>query len=391
MENDIEINQIKPIVQKFMSALANKPEEKSLEDLMVEVMAEELPDKSLHEIREFCQAILKETTTFNENHDSLNSYSRLGWNKNQWLFRKVSEKISEKISVLKKGSTRIDKLSEQEIQESVKQEVERQTEAINSTNNLIRRWLKSSKTNEGLVKAVHLEVKAKLKTLVAVESKISSASIQEAAYSLGKNVAWLGIGSAIVGMAFYLVQQKNSHQNINKEEAIKIALDTGSDTGIKVATAVAMKVCLERGMIPLLGKSTPAGVITNIACVGIENLKILAQFSKREIKGIDAMDKMAKTSLTMFYGLSWGTEGAAMGATLFSFFPVIGTIVGSIFGGMVGYIAGSVYGEGLHVAAKELIGKARAFADITWNSLCVKQQEKVCQSVRTIQYQNLKR
>lgn len=392
MDNDIEINQIQPIVQKFMTALANKPEDQSLENLMVEVMSEELPDKSLLEIQAFCQEILKETTTFNENHESLNSYSKSGGNKNQWLFRKISDKISEKIAVLKKGSTGADKLAEQEIQESVKQQLERQTEAINSTNNLIRKWLKSTKTIEGLVKSVHLEVRANLKTLIAAaETKATTASIQEAAYSLGKNVAWLGIGSAIVGTAFYLVQQKTSHQDIKKEEAIEIALNTGSDTGIKVATAAAIKVSLERGMIPLLAKSTPAGLITNIACVGIENLKILAKFSKHEIKGTDAMDKIAKTSLTMFYGLGWGTEGAALGASLFSFFPIIGTIVGSIFGGMVGYIAGSVYGEGLHAAAKELIGKAKVYADITWNSLCVRRQEMIRQSVSMIQYQNIKK
>ena len=388
--NDIEINKIQPIVQRFMSELANKPEEVSLEDFMIELMARELPEKPLSEIRQFCHEILKETDVFNDNREAINNYSKAGGSKNQWLFQKISKKVSERIKAIRSEKKEQDKLSEQEIQADVQKEVERQTEILNENNNLIRAWLRKNKTIEALAKSVNNTLKDKIKSFALLESKFTSTNIREATYSLGKNAAWFGIGSAIVGTAFYFVKQKTNHEEIKTEEAIAVALNESSDTGIKVATAAAIKVSLEKGMIPLLAKSTPAGVITNIACVGIENLKILAKYSKHEIKGIEAMDSIAKTSLTLIYGLGWGGEGAAIGAVLFSFFPIVGTIIGSIFGGMVGYIAGNIYGEGLYAGAKELIGKARIFAEITWDSLCVRRKEEARLTANAMQRHKIK-
>ena len=46
-------------------------------------------------------------------------------------------------------------------------------------------------------------------------------------------------------------------------------------TGIKTVTAGALKVAVEKGIITIIPKGTPAGVIANLACISIENVKIL--------------------------------------------------------------------------------------------------------------------
>ena len=375
-ETDIDIAKIQPIVQSFMTAYANKPEDISLEEFTANLMAIELPEMSREEIKLFCAEISKATETFNGDYQSINDYCRDGHNKNQWLYKKILKKVASK------------KLKHTE--SNVLAEIEEQSHALNICNCKIHNLLHNKKTVEGLIKSISREFKDQLKSAVVPELKVASKNIQEAAYSLGKNAVWSGIGTAVVSAAFYLVQKKANKEEVKTEEAIETALNSGSDTGIKVATAAAIKVSLEKGMIPILAKSTPAGVITNIACVGIENLKIVAKFSKKEITALEAMNNMAKTSVTTFYGLGWSAEGAALGAAFFSVYPIVGTVIGSIFGGMVGYIAGSTFGESVYTGARKLFPKAKVFAEKTWNCLCSQEKQEMRLANEIVQYQKLR-
>ena len=374
-ETDIDINNIQPIVQRFMTAYANKPEDDSFEDFTANLIASESPDMPHEEIKQFCAEAVKATEEFDSNYHSLNSYCRDGHNKNQWLYRKIQGRIAQN--------------KFQRTESGILADIEEQAHAANLCNCKLHELLHSNKTVDGLVKSISREVKTQLKSVAAPELKIASKNIQEAAYSLGKNAVWSGIGGAIVGSAFYMVKQKANRQKIKTEEAVGTALTSGSDAGIKIVTAAAIKVGLKKGFIPLLAKSTPAGVITNIACIGIENLKIMAKFSKNEISALEAINSIAKTSVTMFYGLGWSAEGAVLGAAAFSFLPVVGTIVGSVFGGMVGYIAGSTFGEGVFAGSKKLLEKARIFADVSWKCLCAKEKQEVRLANSLVQYQKV--
>ena len=374
-ETDIDVNEIQPIVQRFMTAYANKPSDEPFEDFTANLIASELPEMPPEEIKQFCSEAVKATKTFDDNYESLNCYCREGHNKNQWLYRKIQGRIASN--------------KFQRLESSILADVEEQARAVNICNCKLHELIHSNRTVEGLVKSISREFKTQLKSAVAPELKIASKNIREATYALGKNADWSGIGGAIVSSAFYIVKQKATHQKIKTEEAVGTALISGSDAGIKVVTAAAIKVGLQKGFIPILAKSTPAGVITNIACVGVENLKIMAKFSKNEISAMEAINSIAKTSVTMFYGLGWSAEGAVLGAAAFSFLPVVGTIVGSVFGGMVGYIAGSTFGEGVFAGSKKLLEKARTFADITWKCLCAKEKQEVRLANSLVQYQKV--
>lgn len=389
-ETEIDIAKIQSVVQTFMTAYANKPEDISLEDFTADLMTSELPEMSREEIKQFCAEIFKATEAFNSDYSSLNNYCRDGHNKNQWLYKRILEKIASK--------------KKQHADSKILAEIEEQSHALHICNCKIFNKLHINKTAEELVETINQEVKEynalaksissefgnQLKSSLASELKVASKNIQQATYSFGKYAAWSGIGSAIVAAAFYLVQKKANRQKIKTEEAIETALNSGSDTGVKVATAAAIKVSLERGMLPLLAKSTPAGVITSIACVGIEDLKIIAKFSKKEITAFEAMNNMAKTSVTTFYGLGWSAEGAALGAAFFSIYPIVGTVIGSIFGGMVGFIAGSTFGEGLYAGTRILFDKAKTFANATWNCLCAKEKQEMRLTNELVQYQKLR-
>ena len=178
---------------------------------------------------------------------------------------------------------------------------------------------------------------------------------KELTMNIAKNASLAGIQSAAISSGFDIAKSIMDGEKIEVDEVIYKALVTGTDSGIKAATAGALHVGVQKGIISVIPKSTPIGVLTNVACVGIENLKIMGQVINGEISSAEAIDKMGLTSLSMIYGLSW----AAKGAVALSWIPVVGPVLGGLIGGTVGYMAGSKFGEGVYKTAKKVASKAK--------------------------------
>ena len=76
---------------------------------------------------------------------------------------------------------------------------------------------------------------------------------------------------------------------------IEIAVKTGADTSLKVVTAGTLQVAIRKGIISFIPKMTPAGVIANMACVGIENVKILSKIATGELSVTKGLDQMGQS------------------------------------------------------------------------------------------------
>ena len=96
---------------------------------------------------------------------------------------------------------------------------------------------------------------------------------------------------------------------------VELAIKTGVDTSVKVVTAGTLQVAIRKGIIRFILKATPAGVIANIACVGIENVenvKILAKIASGDLSVTKGLDQMGRVITSMVGGL-WGmAKGAAL-------------------------------------------------------------------------------
>lgn len=178
---------------------------------------------------------------------------------------------------------------------------------------------------------------------------------KELTMNIAKNASLAGIQSAAISSGFDIAKSIMDGEKIEADEVVYKALVTGADSGIKAATAGALHVGVQKGIISVIPKSTPIGVLTNVACIGIENLKIMGQVVNSEISSVEAIDKIGLTSLSMIYGLSWAAKGAA---TL-SWVPVVGPVLGGLIGGTVGYIAGSKFGESVYKTSKKIGSKAK--------------------------------
>lgn len=197
----------------------------------------------------------------------------------------------------------------------------------------------------------------------------NSYNTKELAVRLGKNAALAGIGGAALATGIHLAAKVAQGEEIRREEIVAVALTTGTDAGIKAAVVGALKVGVEKGMVPILVKGTPVGVLSNIVCMGIEHVKIMAKFAQGEISGIKALDCMARTSVGMVYGLNWGAGGGAIGTLACSFIPVVGPLVGGAIGGIVGYTAGSQFGSAIYSGTKKIAGVAKSAAQAAYHAV----------------------
>lgn len=192
---------------------------------------------------------------------------------------------------------------------------------------------------------------------------------KELALQIGKNAGLAGMQAAAITTGFSLAEQIIKGEGIDVDETVTLALETGMDSGVKAATTGALKVGIEKGIITMIPKGTPVGVIANIACIGIENIKILAKVAKGEITMSQALDQMGRTSVSMVYGLGWGAAGMGIGAAALSWIPIVGPVVGGLAGGMIGYMAGSKFGQAVYSGLKAVGKGVATVCRSAWNGV----------------------
>ncbi|WP_111643664.1 glycine zipper domain-containing protein [Paranoxybacillus vitaminiphilus] len=182
---------------------------------------------------------------------------------------------------------------------------------------------------------------------------------KDLAIGIGKQAGYAAIQGAAIGAGIELAKKVCNGEEIKSEEIVEQVLMSGADFGIKAATAGALKVAVEKGVVTVIPKGTPAGTIANIAYIAIENIKILGKVATGEMTIREGFEKIEQTTVATVAGIAASTEGALIGATVGSVFGPVGAAVGSFIGGTVGYIAGSKVGETIVKTHQKIRNKAR--------------------------------
>jgi len=195
---------------------------------------------------------------------------------------------------------------------------------------------------------------------------------KELALSVGKSAGAMALQSAAVITGFNIISKAVKGEKIDSDELVENAIRTGTDTSVKVVTAGALQVAVRNGIIRILPRMTPAGVIANIAAVGIENIKILAKIASGNLSVTKGLDQMGRVSVSMMAGLCAIKTGAVIGASLVGWIPVVGPVAAvatGFVGGMVGYFVGSKIGETVYNGAKRVGKAAVKVGKAAWNGL----------------------
>lgn len=193
--------------------------------------------------------------------------------------------------------------------------------------------------------------------------------IKDLARHIGQNAGMAGLHAAALAGGMTLFAATVCGEHVDSDGVIEVALTSGADASVKAAAAGAIKVGAEKGVLSMLPPGTPVQIIANIACVGIENAKILAKVASGELTLNEALDKMGRTTTSMVYGLGWGAAGMTAGAAALSWIPIVGPIVGGLAGGMIGYMAGSKVGETIYQGAKKVASVAKKAVTTAWESV----------------------
>lgn len=206
----------------------------------------------------------------------------------------------------------------------------------------------------------------------APEMDYSHYQTKELAMSIGKNAGVMGLQAAAVTTGLNVAAKIFKGEEIDKDELVEIAIKTGADTSIKTVTAGTLQVAIRKGIIKFMPKATPAGIIANIACVGIENVKILAKIASGDLSVTKGLDQMGRVTTSMVGGLWGAAKGAVLGAKLTGWIPVIGpalAVVTGFVGGMVGYFGGSKLGDAIYSTRKKVAGAAKTVAKAAWDGV----------------------
>ena len=186
---------------------------------------------------------------------------------------------------------------------------------------------------------------------------------KDLALNIGKNAGVMGILSAAVTTGFHVVSKIFKGEKIDKDELVENAIKTGVDTSVKTVAAGTLTVAVKKGILKCISKATPAGVIANIACVGIENVKVLAKVASGELSVTKGIDQMGRVTTSTVGGLCGMAKGATVGAGIGAAVPILGAplaVAGGLVGGMVGYFAGSKAGDVMYEAVKKVASGAKA-------------------------------
>lgn len=156
-----------------------------------------------------------------------------------------------------------------------------------------------------------------------------------------------------VGAGMEVVRKVSNGEEVKAKDLVEPALATGADFGVKVMAAGALKVGVEKGLVKVIPKGTPAGTIANIAHIAVENAKIVGKVAAGEMSIKEGLDQMEATTVSIVAGILASSKGAEIGAKVGSAVgKAVGTVlgptgaaVGGFIGSTVGYITGSTVGQ----------------------------------------------
>lgn len=185
---------------------------------------------------------------------------------------------------------------------------------------------------------------------------------KDLAIGICKQAGYAALQGAAIGVGFDVAQKLWNGESIDADEVVETAIVSGADFGVKAAAAGALKVGVEKEIIKVIPKGTPAGTIANIAYVAIEDVKVLGKMATGELTMKEGIEKLEQTTVSTAAGLVAMGKGAAIGAAMGTVFGPVGTAVGGFIGGTVGYMAGSKAGEAVVKCAQKVRDGAKKVA-----------------------------
>ena len=178
--------------------------------------------------------------------------------------------------------------------------------------------------------------------------------VKDLALGIGKQAGYAALQGAAIGVGFDIAKKLWNGEEIKGSEVVETALTSGADFGVKAAAAGAIKVGVEKDIITVIPKGTPASTIANIAFVAIEDVKVIGKMFTGEFTFREGIEKIEQTTVSTVAGLVAMGKSAAFSATIGTFLGPVGIAICGFVCGTVGYMAGSKIGEDVVKSAQRI-------------------------------------
>lgn len=213
-------------------------------------------------------------------------------------------------------------------------------------------------SSKPLTKEQAKELQEKAQTGNFMDADWNDYVAKDIAIGIGKQTGYACLQGAAVSAGMAIATKAWNGESIDGEEVIENAIVSGADFGVKTATAGALKVASEKGVLKVIPKGTKGSTFANIAFVAVENVKFLGKVATGELTAKEGLDAMEQTTASCIAGIAVSTKEAAIGATIGSVLGPVGTAVGGFIGGTLGYMAGSKVAQTIIKGAQKVRDKA---------------------------------
>lgn len=189
------------------------------------------------------------------------------------------------------------------------------------------------------------ELQEKAQTGNDLNMNWSEYATKDIALGIGKQAGVACLQGAAVSAGMTIATKVCQGESIESEEVIRVAINSGSDFGVKTAVAGALKIAVEKDIVRCIPKGANGNVFANIAFVAVENVKVFGKVASGKLTVKEGIDVAQQTTGACIAGLMASAKGAAIGAQIGTILGPVGMVVGGFVGGTIGYMAGSKVGE----------------------------------------------
>ena len=341
------VEQLAPIMQTFLESYANKPSELQTDDWLCQELQKHLETKSSEEISLIAEEISKGVKEFSTNLDSLNKACENGGTKEAWF--------AHKLIAFARESNIDEQIFGRHLYEMDK--------VLSVSNELIIKALQADKDSI-------LEPKSVIEMSNIPFNRLYNSN---AALSIAKQASITGIANSALDYGLNLAFTAENIKSLKNAHIIAKAFYSNNDEDIKRAASAALVVAYEKKLLPPipgdLSAQASIRTLTGITSFGFENVKIFSRLSVGNISSLHALECFARNSIALFTSISCEKIGAGIGASLFSFIPVVGTTVGAVVGGLVGRMIDHKIATTVKKGVKKIQSIAKAVASATWQTV----------------------
>lgn len=208
--------------------------------------------------------------------------------------------------------------------------------------------------SQGLTKKRAIQLQKRAQKGEKIEFDYNDYDIKDLSLGVGRQAAGATVMGAALGGTAHVIDKFIHDEKIEVDEVVVAAIKSGADNGVKVATAGALKVGAEKGIIKAFAKNTSASVYAMVATSAVDSIKLATKVANGELSAMEGLSAAADTTAATIGAIEGAGQGAAAGAAALSVFGPVGAAVGGFIGGTVGSMMGSTVGRTISKGVKKV-------------------------------------